>query len=264
MRQLDTRSPTAGQPLQFKRHWIWVTVVALLPPLVVLTWVPPLAQDPAYHDFADQRSLLGIPHFGNVISNLPFVAVGAYGFWYTAARSSHDSAVLPGERYAQLIFFAGIALTGLGSTWYHLQPDNLSLVWDRAPMTLGFMALFGMMISERVSPKLGIGLLLPLCLIGLLSVYWWAIRDDLRAYAIVQFYPILVMIFILWQLPSRYTHGNWYWGVLAWYAVAKVCEALDARLFEVLQWVSGHSLKHVFAAVSAWWLLRMLKIRRTL
>lgn len=52
-------------------------------------------------------------------------------------------------------------------------------------MTPGFMAVFAMMISERVSPRLGINLLAPLCVIGLLSVYWWAIRDDLRAYAIV-------------------------------------------------------------------------------
>jgi hypothetical protein len=123
------------------------------------------------------------------------------------------------------------------------------------------MALFSLMISERVSPKLGVGLLVPLCVVGLLSVYWWAIRDDLRAYAIVQFYPMLVIVLMLWRLPSRYTHGNRYWGVLAWYGVAKVCEALDAWLFDVLQWVSGHSLKHVFAAVSAGWLLRMLWVR---
>jgi hypothetical protein len=38
----------------------------LLPPVAalvaVLLLLPPIAQDPAYHDFADRRGLLGIPN----------------------------------------------------------------------------------------------------------------------------------------------------------------------------------------------------------
>src|SRR5258708_13040684 len=47
--------------------------------LVALLPLPPLLQDQAYHQFADQRELFGIPNFWNVVSNLPFVAVGAVG-----------------------------------------------------------------------------------------------------------------------------------------------------------------------------------------
>ena len=39
----------------------------------------PIPQDPAYHQFADQRTLLGIPHCLNVISNLPLLLVGSVG-----------------------------------------------------------------------------------------------------------------------------------------------------------------------------------------
>jgi hypothetical protein len=41
--------------------------------------LPPLLQDQSYHQFADQRELFGIPNFWNVVSNLPFIAVGAVG-----------------------------------------------------------------------------------------------------------------------------------------------------------------------------------------
>ncbi len=252
--------PLAGtdRPLAW-RQYAWAAVIALLPCAMVFTMVAPLPQDLAYHAFADRRSWLGIPHFANVISNLPFVVVGAVGLWHVAVAARHATA--PGERVAQLVFFAGILLTGVGSSWYHLQPDNKSLVWDRLPMSVGFMALLSMLISERVSLRWGTRLLAPLCLLGLVSVVWWAMKDDLRLYAIVQFYPMLIIVLMLWRLPSRYTHGNWYWGILAWYAVAKVCEAADGWLLQTLHVVSGHSLKHLFAALAAWWLLRMLQLR---
>src|SRR5262249_32907020 len=49
-------------------------------PLAAVIFVrPPLPQDLAYHHFVDQRTLLGIPHFANVVSNVPFLLVGAAG-----------------------------------------------------------------------------------------------------------------------------------------------------------------------------------------
>src|SRR4029077_315822 len=36
--------------------------------LAILALLPPIPQDPSYHQFADQRTLLGIPNFWNVIS----------------------------------------------------------------------------------------------------------------------------------------------------------------------------------------------------
>ena len=37
----------------------------------------PIPQDPAYHAFADDARLLGVPNFWNVATNLPFLAAGA-------------------------------------------------------------------------------------------------------------------------------------------------------------------------------------------
>jgi hypothetical protein len=47
--------------------------------LAALLLLPPIHQDQAYHRFADERTLFGVPNFWNVVSNLPFVAVGAVG-----------------------------------------------------------------------------------------------------------------------------------------------------------------------------------------
>jgi hypothetical protein len=41
-----------------------------------------------YHQFADRRSLLGIPNLGDVVSHLPFTVVG---IWGVASRTKQDS-----------------------------------------------------------------------------------------------------------------------------------------------------------------------------
>jgi hypothetical protein len=47
--------------------------------LAALPLLPPVLQDQGYHDFADARTVLGTPNGWNVVSNLPFIAVGAVG-----------------------------------------------------------------------------------------------------------------------------------------------------------------------------------------
>jgi hypothetical protein len=41
-----------------------------------LLFIPPIPQDPAYHQFADLETVWGIPNFLNVVTSLLFVAVG--------------------------------------------------------------------------------------------------------------------------------------------------------------------------------------------
>ena len=88
--------------------------------LVALLPLPPLLQDQAYHQFADQRELFGIPNFWNVVSNLPFVAVGAVGL----LRFHRD--------VTTTVLFAGIFLTGFGSSYYHLDPNDSTPVLGSA------------------------------------------------------------------------------------------------------------------------------------
>src|SRR5712691_5914887 len=105
--------------------------------------VPPIPQDPAYHRFADTRPMSGVPNAWAVLSNLPFVLVGLAGLRQvlTAPAGAAAPFVESRERWPYALFFAGVALTGVGSGYYHWAHDNARLVWDRLPLTIGFVAL---------------------------------------------------------------------------------------------------------------------------
>ncbi len=226
--------------------------------------LPRIPQDPAYHRFADTRRLLGVPNAGDVLSNLALAAVGVWGLAFLLRRP--DAFVDRRERVPHLVLFAGVTLASAGSAYYHLAPDNARLVWDRLPMTLGFMGLLAALISERVSVRLGLGLLPPLLLAGLGSVAWWHVTEtagagDLRPYLLVQAYPFAALLLLLALFPARYTRGTDLVVAMAFYALAKLAENGDAAIFGLGGMVSGHTLKHLLAAAGAFWLLRMLRLR---
>jgi hypothetical protein len=232
---------------------------------IAMFLMPPIRQDPAYHRFADQRALLGIPHCLDVLSNGPFLLVGLAGLGFLWRQGSHF--VDARERWPWAVFFAGVALTAFGSAYYHLAPDNARLVWDRLPMTLGFMGVLAAMVAERIGVGAGLRLLAPLVIAGALSVAWWRYtemhgREDLRAYALVQFYGIAAVLLVLALFPAKYTRGGDVLAAVGFYALAKILETLDASIFSLGQAVSGHTLKHLAAAFAAFWLLRMVRVRR--
>lgn len=230
--------------------------------------LPPVAQDAAYHDFADTRVVWGIGHFGDVITNAPYVVVGLLGFaalWAGRNRRAgafHD----PQEARAYVVFFAGVTLTGFGSTWYHLAPDNDSLLWDRLPMSVAFMGLFSAMIAERVSRRAGMLLLGPLLALGVASVLVWYVGEragagDLRLYGLVQFYPILALVLMLVLFRPRYTHAGYLWLTIASYAAAKLAELLDRPIYAATRVASGHNIKHCLSALAVAWVAVMLHRR---
>jgi hypothetical protein len=217
-----------------------------------LAAMAPIVQDQGYHAFADARPLLGIANFWNVVSNLPFVAVGAAG----VAFFRKDAAATA--------LFVGILLTGFGSSYYHLAPDDGTLFWDRLPMTIGFMAILAGAIGERFGDATGRRALWPLLALGLASLLWWRRTGDLRPYVWVQFYPCLVLPILYWWFPA--TTGT---GILitaaALYGLSKGLEYFDTAISAASGGtVSGHTLKHLAAAAACWALLRYIAQRRPL
>jgi hypothetical protein len=159
-----------------------------------------------------------------------------------------------------------VALIGLGSGYYHLEPSNQTLVWDRLPMTIAFMSFFSAVISDHIHERLGYYLLLPLGVVGLASVLYWHFTEqnavgDLRAYALVQFLPILLIPMILILYDSSYTRSRDVYGILLFYILAKIFEHFDREVYEILGSLSGHSIKHLMSAFATYWVLRMLKLR---
>ncbi len=234
--------------------------------------LPPIPQSQDYHNFADRRALLGIPNFLNVISNAAFLLVGALGLLFLSRqRGSYPGSPFTerAEQWPYAILFLGIGLTGLGSAYYHLAPDNARLVWDRLPMTIAFTAILSTIIAERISVKAGLLSLVPLVVVGIGSVVYWQVtelggRGDLRSYIIVQFYPMLAILLIMLLFPSRYSRSTDLLGAVAFYALAKAFEAFDTQIFAVGHIVSGHTLKHLAAALATYLILRMLHKRRPL
>lgn len=224
----------------------------------------PIPQDPVYHDFADKRSLLGISNFWNVTSNLPFLVVGAWG---VAFVFRNRDITLPGLETAYIVFFSGVFLTALGSGYYHLAPANEPLVWDRLPMTISFAGFFSIVVGEFVSPHAGRRLLIPMLLAGILAVEYWAWTEaggagDLRPYAIVVFLPMLLVLAILFLYRPAIGAARYFWWMILFYVLAKVGEFLDAEIYAAGGLLGGHSLKHLFAAMTPVLVLLMLYHRR--
>lgn len=244
--------------------WILLGVAGVVAIATMLT--PRVAQPLAYHHFADSRNWLGVPDFGDVVSNLGFAFVGVWGLGVLLGPSRRVTFVDLRERWAYLIVFAGMVLVALGSSYYHLAPDNDRLVWDRLPMTIVFMALVDAMITERISVEAGLVLLPVLLLIGTASVVQWHLSEargagDLRFYAALQVYAVLVLL-VMVLLAGRYTRSGDLVIIIGFYVLAKILEILDNAIFAAGHVVSGHTLKHLAAAAAGWWVLRMLEKRR--
>jgi Ceramidase len=225
-------------------------LVLVLASLLGLFLLPPIAQNQNYHDFADQRTLFAIPNFWNVISNIPFVGIGAVGLWQF------------GRSPATMLLFLGIFLTGFGSAYYHLDPNDRTLFWDRLPMAISFMAILAITIEERVNASAGIFLLWPLTAIGVLSLLLWRWTGDLRLYVWVQFFPCLALPLIFLLFPPKYS-GTFYWLLAAaLYALAKLFEFYDGAIYSAGSALSGHTLKHFAAAAACVAVLRYFQKRQ--
>ncbi|MGB6194693.1 MAG: hypothetical protein WBF42_19670 [Terracidiphilus sp.] len=219
-----------------QRNKILILAAGIIAVVLFLIFAPPLPQSPSYHDFADRRTILGVPNFWDVISNLPFLVVGLMG-------------LLRFSDFASRILFFGIFSTAFGSAYYHLAPDSARLFWDRLPMTIAFMALFALAINQRK-------LVAPLVLVGILSVVWWRVTDNLWLYGLVQFGTLAV----LFVVAARREPGLW--PVFIFYGLSKVTEHFDKQIYSVSP-ISGHTIKHLLAGIATWYIYRWIQSSRS-
>lgn len=237
-------------------------LVLIVVAIIAIFSIDPIAQDPTYHNFADQRRIFNIANFFNVLSNLPFVIIGVMGMRLVALRQATGELAELQPMY--LTFFIGVFLTGFGSAYYHYQPGNQTLLWDRLPMTIAFMALFTAIIGEYISTQLAGKLFAPLLILGAASVIYWYVTElgghgDLRVYVLVQFLPVVLIPLILWLFDSKLNNEKYIWGIIGAYAASKLMELFDVQLYSALGLLSGHSLKHLSAAFGTlifYWALR--------
>jgi Ceramidase len=211
---------------------------------------PPVPQNPNYHQFADSRNILGIQNFFNVISNMLFIFISIFGLIKYYQNKQH-----PSIKQSYLIFCFSTLLVGIGSAYYHYSPTPYSLVWDRLPMTLAFMALFSMVISDRIAVNFGKKILWPLLITGIISVWYWYWSEihgigDLRPYIVIQFLPMVLIPIILLLYPSHLMNSKYLWATLFTYILAKGVEHFDLLIYEATGLISGHSIKHILGAIA--------------
>ncbi|OUS33042.1 hypothetical protein A9Q98_00030 [Thalassotalea sp. 42_200_T64] len=242
-------------------------ILGVISSLVFLffTFIPALPQSIEYHNFADQANFYSIPNTLNVLSNFPFIAVGLYAL----TKIGHNSTELFDHKLAlsYQLFFAGLIATGVGSSFYHVNPNNFTLIFDRLGIAFSFMAIFSALLGEFISVTLGKKCLLPFIFIGIGSVIYWGVSEhfqqgDLRVYLLVQYLPMIILPIIVLTKAWPYTDKNQCFTLIAIYFLAKLCELFDNELYDLIQIVSGHTLKHLFAAFAGYWMYWILIHRK--
>jgi hypothetical protein len=227
----------------------------LLGALAFLTLVAvfaPVLPASAWHipHYVDSRSWLGVPNAGDVLSNLAFLAMGVWGL--ERLRTRHDAPV--GASW----FFLGLILTCLGSGFYHLDPDMPQrLIADRLGMAVAFAGFLGIATSERISVRAAEAVLVLMMVAGPLTA--WVARDNLTPWAVVQYGGMALAVGLALTKPRPGAIGVPLGGVIVFYVLAKLFELGDATIFEATgHVVSGHTLKHLSAALAAWPVIRAL------
>lgn len=200
------------------------------------------------HPFVDARVLWGIPNALDVLSNLPFVGMGVWGLYALHRAPS----VATATRQAATVFFTGLLLTCLSSSFYHWGPDAWGLAVDRAGMAAAFAGVLGLACAERVSLRAAPWVWGSVLAAGMLAIMLNFAAGVVAPWAVVQFGGMAV---VLWAATQRVQLGavGIRWTVLiAIYVVAKLLELGDEAVFHATQGlVSGHSLKHIAASLAA-------------
>ena len=244
-----------------RRKRVGILITISLVSLTALCFVPRIPLGSSYHDFADKRAIWGIPTGLDVLSNLPFVFVGLWGVAWLLLKSTAAAFTDPRERLPYIVFFGGVAVTGAGAFWYHLSPGDSRLPWDLLPMTRSFMSIVVGQVMERINVRAGLSIFLPLLLFGMASVIYWYFTGVYRFYLFVQFFPSILLAAIIVLFPPKYTHSDLLLIAFIFYVAAKLFEVYDSQIYGLGEFVSGHSLKHVTAALSCFWILLILMKR---
>jgi len=235
-----------------------------------------------------------IPNFFDVVSNVIFAVVGFIGFLECVILLPTKILMSGSEKTSWYLFFIGFFLVSVGSAYYHWRPNNWTLVWDRLPMTFVFMAMY-YISQQLFLPESEISLFGNLFVGGLSMLIWYfslylnkgeinkvqinylgnndgtgltrpeaqklinqvkpRLRDQLLPYYVVQFYPLIVQLYMLINWPSSAELKIYYvLPPFILYLIAKILEGADLVSDKFYKQtlkgvISGHSLKHLAAGI---------------
>jgi len=216
--------------------------------LILAIFLPSIQQDQNYHNFADQRALFGVNNAFDTLSNLAFIIVGILGLF----NFYNNKFIKISNSFSVILnlFFISIILTGLGSGYYHLSPNDFTLVFDRLALTLVFTFILAMLANVRISERSGFHTLAELIILAPLTVLIWNYNGNLTPYAVLQFGGIIIIVLTL-LLTKAQKQSPCFASLIILYGFAKLAEFYDVEIFKLSQnLISGHTLKHLIGALA--------------
>ena len=209
----------------------------------------PIHQPEGYHAFADARPLAGIPNAADVLSNIGFALAGFWGLWMFRTPGARRALGASWPGYG--LFLVSLLLVALGSTWYHLEPDDARLVWDRLPIALACAGLLAGAFADTHIRPYSLRLVAGLAAFAAASVWWWTATADLRPYLLLQGAPLVLIP--LWQARGQtpFAERAAFGFAFLLYVAAKIAELGDHAIYEVLGAMSGHTIKHMLSAAAS-------------
>ncbi|MEN9842198.1 MAG: hypothetical protein RLZZ612_27 [Pseudomonadota bacterium] len=264
-------STPAQQPFGFASSWSKAEIslgLAAAVLLILAIGLPPVVLPDHYHAFVDTRSCWGIPNAMDVLSNGAFAVVGVWGLrrlWHLwQASHAHPSTIAqaPVLFGAALMLSLGLCFTAVGSGIFHWQPTTAGLALDRMAMSVIFAGLLGMAVAQHISERAGLVTMAVMVSLAPLAaaVAWFS--GNASPWGVVQYGGMLLLLTLMFasQGPSRLVLVK----VLVLYGIAKGCEMADDTLWALTHGlVSGHTLKHLVAAIAVMPMWEMLVYRAT-
>lgn len=199
------------------------------------------------HPFVDARVLWGVPNALDVLSNVPLGLAGILGLLALRGRP------LPKPTsHAMAVFFWGFVGASIGSAWYHWAPDAAGLMLDRLGMAVTFAGAVALALSERVdhyAARIALPVMLACAAASAVLAFT---PGNVLPWGVVQFGGMALIAWAALQTPLNNALGVSLGALIGLYALAKLCELNDETLFHLSgDWVSGHTLKHLVAALAA-------------
>lgn len=231
----------------------WLAAVLLGPALLLSVGIELHPNGHAHlyahgHPFVDARVLWGVPNALDVLSNGPLGLAGILGL---LALRGHP---LPKPaRNGVVVFFVGLVGASIGSAGYHWAPDAAGLMVDRLGMAVTFAGAVALALSERVgqkAPQIALPVILACAAASAVLAFT---QGNVLPWGVVQFGGMALIAWAALQPRLSNAMGVSLGALIGLYALAKLCELNDESIFQLSgEWVSGHTLKHLVAALAAW------------
>jgi hypothetical protein len=213
---------------------------------------------PGFAFVVASSSLANFSTVANVVTSLPFIALGLGGLRYLAPGNGRNPTIgRPSTPF--VAFVLSLILVGAGSVFYHALPSTNHLLWDRLPIAV-CLAAFACAIADS---RIGSALLLPVLAVSVSSVLYWYLtvtrgHEDLRPYAVVQVGVVLwavVVVFRRWRQRAGGADLRW---ALAAYGLGRILELFEQQIYHDVGLDLGHPLKHLLVALAAFLIIRAL------